>query len=482
MNGAWRVVGQLGGFLVLSALLVGCGSEQALSVEDTTHASTDIASEAVSDVELTLPDTEAVEADIGPGSSDDSGSGSDSSDEADSGGDADVEGADVEGADVEGADVEGDAEGEATDVGAPISSYPELPATLSETVAEKMVAAKVPGLSACIVKDDAIFWCGGFGGANLENDVPATEHTPFLLASISKLFTSTVVLQLVESGELDLEADVSGLLGWELTHPMSDAPITMSQLLTHTSGLKDNWSAMGDFYGYGSDPELSLKEAIEGYFQTDGFWYDAGANFTSDGPGEGFLYSNMAVALAAYIVEQVTGQDFVERSQETLLGPLGLTQSAWRLSAFPDLDALAMPYKWQGGEYVPTGHYTFADYPNGGLRASAHDLARFLVAHLRGGELDGERVLSQESVDAALSVQVAAPSKGQGWMWYQLSWGGDDWWGHSGAENGVWTEVFFRESDKMGFVTLTNGDANDPNPVYAIQDALLLWAETYDGP
>ena len=48
-------------------------------------------------------------------------------------------------------------------------------------------------------------------------------------------------------------------------------------------------------------------------------------------------------------------------------------------------------------------------------------------------------------------------------MWYQLSWGGDDWWGHSGAENGVWTEVFFRESDKMGFVTLTNGDANDPN-------------------
>ena len=374
-----------------------------------------------------------------------------------------------------------DAESTSSDADTALPSYPELPEALHEAVLADMVAAKVPGLSACILKDEAIFWCGGFGLANLALDVPVTEHTPFLLASISKLFTSTVILQLVEAGEIDLDADVSEALGWDLVHPLSSTPITMRQLLTHHSGIKDNWGAMGDFYAYDSDPALSLQEVIEGYFQPEGAWYDASVNFATHAPTESFRYSNMAVALAAHIVERVSGQDFAERSKETLLSPLGLDQSAWRLSEFPSFDVLAMPYKWDQGGYSPTGHYTFADYPDGGMRASAYDLARFVLAHIKGGELEGARVLSQESVEAALSEQAMKPSGSlQGWMWYQLSFWGDSWWGHGGNESGVWTETFFRESDKMGFVTLANGDAKDANPIYNIQDALLTWAEDAD--
>ncbi len=70
-------------------------------------------------------------------------------------------------------------------------------------------------------------------------------------------------------------------------------------------------------------------------------------------------------------------------------------------------------------------------------------------------------------------------SGNQGWIWTQLSWGGDTWWGHNGSEQGVFTEMYFRTSDEMGFVVLMNGDGDDPYPIYELEDELMSWAEAY---
>ena len=355
--------------------------------------------------------------------------------------------------------------------------YPTLPEELEATIYSKMDDAKVPGLAACVIKDDAIYWCGGFGKANLALDQGVSEHTPFLLASISKTFTSALVLQLRDEGLVTFADDVDSLLGWDLAHPLHSAPVTMHQLLTHTSGIDDNWGAMGAFYGMDEDPPMTLQEAVEGYFQPEGPWYDAEANFTPDAPGTVHHYSNMAVALAGHLVEKASGKSFAAQCEQRLFEPLGLENTGIFLADFESTDRLAMPYEWKGDAYVPAGHYTFADYPDGGIRSSAYDLARFLLMHIRGGELEGVQVLAPESVDAMLSPQAPVASGEQGWIWIQLFWGGQGWWGHNGAEKGVFTEMFFRVSDKMGFVVLTNGDADDPYPIYDIEDALLAWAE-----
>ena len=163
---------------------------------------------------------------------------------------------------------------------------------------------------------------------------------------------------------------------------------------------------------------------------------------------------------------------------------MGLTRAPiWMGSVVPQ-DARFSQRKRRNARVVRravlVGHYTFADYPNGGLRASAYDLARFVAAHLQGGSLDGVQILAPETVAEIFTEQASRPAGPQGWMWYQSAWSGENWWGHGGAEKGVWTETFFRESDTMGFVVLTNGDANNPYPLYDIEDALLLWAESLE--
>ena len=108
----------------------------------------------------------------------------------------------------------------------PESDYPSLPTYLEAMILSNMEAAKVPGFAACIVRDQSIFWCGGFGKSNVELDRDVSEHTPFLLASISKTVTAAALIQLWEAGSLDFEADVDGVLGWDVAHPTDPTPIT----------------------------------------------------------------------------------------------------------------------------------------------------------------------------------------------------------------------------------------------------------------
>lgn len=346
------------------------------------------------------------------------------------------------------------------------------PPWLREAIAEAMRAERLPGIAACLVEAGAVTWCDGFGWANREKRVPATAETPFLLASVSKTVTAAALMQLVEAGRVSLDADVSELLPFPVRHPTSATPITLRRLMTHSAGVADADETMDGLYAVDRDPSVALGTLMRRYFTPEGRWYSAGDNFLRGGPGRRSEYSNMGIALAGYVAEVVSGSDFAALCRRRIFAPLGMTRTSWRLADFPDRDRLAMPYRDEGGRYEAAGHYTFADYPDGGLRASARDMARFLAAHARGG-----RLLKAETLAAMFRPAVPSLDPEQGLVWAVERIDGDRWVGHTGGEDGVATLIALRPRDGLGLVVLANGEGrDDDDPLAAIAAALRRFA------
>ena len=184
------------------------------------------------------------------------------------------------------------------------------------------------------------------------------------------------------------------------------------------------------------------------YYSTD--------NWASAAPGTEYNYSNVGSAYAGHLVQLLSGEDFAARSRSQIFEPLNLQDTAWRLSEL-DLDTVAMPYDYGGGSYTPLEHYTFADYPNGGLRASACDMARFLSSQAAGGA----PLLDAATVELMQTPTYPDLNGTQGLGWYQENIGPGTWMGHSGGEAGVFTEAYYRLDDGVGFVLLTNTRGDD---------------------
>lgn len=351
--------------------------------------------------------------------------------------------------------------------------------TFDEQVEQTLRDVAAPGLAACVVKGGAVAWCQGYGHAEVETGRRFTPETPFMIASVSKLFTSIALMQRWEAGDFELDGDISTIVGTPIEHPRyPDEPITYQRLLTHQASIFDS-DATDGFYTRGADPTISLEDAMLGYFTVGGQWYHATNNFMEEPPGSIYEYSNMGMALVGYLAGLHAGMDFAEYCDAEIFAPLEMTSTSWRLSDF-GADELALPYGWDGDRFTSYGHYTFADYPNGGLRTSARSLARLLIT-LAG---DGSPVL--EPATLTKMKAVASPSvdgnQGLGLFYRELE--GERWFGHDGGEDGVFTELFIRERDGLGFVLLINGDVDDeedPFVARAIEDleaALVEHAES----
>lgn len=353
--------------------------------------------------------------------------------------------------------------------GIPSDSTPQLDAL----VTQKLAVAHMPGVSACVVKHGKVAWCHAWGLANLEANRPVTLDTVFLLASISKTITATALMQLWESNAFGLDDDVDPAVPYSVKHPSSGVPITYRGLLTHMASVRDNAAMLEQFYAYDKDPSLSLGQAVSGYFDPAGPYYSAQGNFVPSAPGTAFEYSNLGFALIGHLAETLSGTDFAALTKQKIFEPLKMSWASWRLSDF-STDALAMPYGFSNGAYQPYGQYTFADYPDGGLRTTAYELARFLAAISSGGLLDGNRILQASTIAEMTKVQNPSIDAGQGLGFHYVQIGVELWVGHNGGESGVATDMYYRPSDGLGFVSLMNGDwGDDPTPVYDIEDAFI---------
>jgi CubicO group peptidase (beta-lactamase class C family) len=329
---------------------------------------------------------------------------------------------------------------------------------LDDEIAAKMAKAHVPGLAVAFVKDGAVSWTGYYGYADVERQRRVTADTLVQMASVSKTITGTAVMLLFERGLIGLDDDVDRYLPFNLDAPaFPDVPITFRQLLSHTAGLADA-PVYNDLYTIdsgGGDSPISLEEFANEYFRPGGRWYDAKLNFTGARPGEAKSYSNTAYGLLGYLVERVTGRPFNQFCRDEIFAPLGMANTGWLLSEI-DTGRLATPY--EGGEPLP--FYGFPTYPDGALRTTVTDYARFLIATF--DEEPEARVLAPGTIEVMLEPQADDGRQRLTWdarVLEELMIGsrGEALIGHSGGDPGVVTLAVYNQARRTGLVVAMNG-------------------------
>lgn len=233
-----------------------------------------------------------------------------------------------------------------------------------------------PGAVVSVVKNGQVILSKGYGYANVQDEVAASaKESLFRPGSVSKLFVWTAVMQLVEDGRLELERDVNEYLDFTIPYSLatnregSPSSITLEHLLNHTAGFEDKSQ---NLFVFTAEEIKPLGQYLKAHLPARVF-----------PPGEIMAYSNYGSSLAAYIVEQVTGQSFASYVQEHIFGPLGMHNSTF-LQPVPDS---ITAHQSQGYAYV-TGTFHEGDfeycqsYPAGGLSSTAEDMAMFMLAHL----------------------------------------------------------------------------------------------------
>jgi CubicO group peptidase (beta-lactamase class C family) len=271
----------------------------------------------------------------------------------------------------------------------------ELETFLDELFGKQLEERHIAGAVVSVVKEGKVLFAKGYGYADLENSVPVDpEQTLFRIGSVTKLFTWTAVMQLVEQGKLDLDADVNTYLDFRIpdTYPQ---PITLKHLLTHTPGFEDRY-----FEVLAAD-----ADAIAPSRQ----WLISHMPARVRPPGDCAAYSNYGTALAGYIVEQVSGQPYAQYIQEHILAPLGMAHTTAQWPMPPDLRADVT----LGYTYVDGALQAFPDYlgqpalvPGGGIVASATDMARFMIAHLENGGYSAANSASARILEESTAQQM----------------------------------------------------------------------------
>jgi len=354
------------------------------------------------------------------------------------------------------------------------------PVALSEYIEEVMALYHIPGLVGCVVQDGRLVWTGVYGYADIVAEVPAADSTVFMLASISKTFVATAVMQCWEDGLINLDANINTYLPFDVINPNHPLrAIKARHLLTHTSSIARNDPAWVPYIHAGADSPLALGLFLEDWLVPGGKLY-LEDNYMSYAPGTGGQYSNIASALAAYLVECVTGISFEEFCQTNIFEPLGMDETSWFLANL-DPTNIAMPTYYQADSYHQYGQYGFPIYPCGQLRSSAPQLARHLLAFMGLGEVDGARILETETAEMMRTVQYpgvpvfSGADFGLGWYRTDSSLG--YLWGHNGGLMGVHTDMYCSLEEDWGMINLTNGDPGDGATL--ITNALVAFASEY---
>ena len=304
-----------------------------------------------------------------------------------------------------------------------------------------LVAWDQPSMAVAVAVGGEVVWEEGFGWADRERRMPATEHTMYSLASISKPITATGLMILVERGFVDLDAPANDYLGpakidgraWDA------ARATVRRVASHTAGLPLHYQ-----FFYEDEPyrRPHMDETIRRY-----------ANLVT-APDERWNYSNLGFGILDYIIERVSGQSYPDFMRDEVFRPLGLTRTSVDIGAGLD-DFTATRY---ATDQSPIPFYDF-DHPGGSaVFSSAHDLVRFGMFHL-GHDLDHQRrIISDASIEAMRQpIRESAPGDayGIGWVMRDLP-GGLRLQRHGGGMGGVRTELAIAPAENAAVVVLSN--------------------------
>jgi len=293
-----------------------------------------------------------------------------------------------------------------------------LPAADVESFADSFFARYLseypyPSLAVAVVAGDSILLLKGYGTEDGQRPVDPSS-TVFNIASISKLAVATAAMQLVEQGAVALDEDIEPRLGG-VRLVGSGPPVTLRHLLSHTSGLEG--------------PFLRDVVADPGRLVSLRQYFTAHPPRRGRAPGTEIRYSNYAMALAGYLIEQVSGEPFQDYVERRLFAPLGMTSSTFRQ---PPPESLAARVATAGSGRVPDA---LLPYPAGSMVSTPSDMARFLIAHLNGGRAGAERVLSEAGVGVMHARQWSADPRvpGVGLGFFESALGGEPGLFHTGA-------------------------------------------------
>ncbi|MCL4833915.1 MAG: beta-lactamase family protein [Caldilineaceae bacterium] len=327
----------------------------------------------------------------------------------------------------------------------------EMEEFMDELFARHMEENHIAGAAVAVVKDGQLFFAKGYGYADVENNIPVdAETTIFRTGSVGKAITWTAVMQLVEQGKLDLNADVSTYLDFRIpeTYPQ---PITLKHLMTHTSGIEDRWleSVVTDSSELVSEREW-LVDNFPGRVRP---------------PGEAAGYSNYNAMLGGYIVARVSGEPYEEYVQNHIFDPLGMTHSTVQ----PQMPAELLPFVSESYTYVDGAFQPFPDYlvQPAGLGSGFHltsvtDMARFMIARLEGGfygDASTEiRILEEDTARQMLTTLYTADPRLRGTAYGLFDFSESGQWvlGHEGYVPVMESELMLLPDEHLGVYVVYN--------------------------
>ena len=319
----------------------------------------------------------------------------------------------------------------------------------------------VVGLSVAVVKKGEIIYANSFGLKNIETKAPLANTDIFRIASISKSFSATSIMQLIEAGKLSLDDDFSDLVGFKIRNPkFPDKVITLRMIMSHTSSINDS----------------------QGYFTLDAInpsknpdWAKCYSDYA---PGSGYDYCNLNYNMVGTVIEKLSTERFDNYVKNHILNPLGLyagynvdSLDASRFATLHEYDATTKTFKPSPAAYNPRreeirnytmGYSTPIFSPTGGMKISATDLAKYMSMHMNMGKYQGKRIISKKS--AKLMQTKIADEEGYALALTNLDdlIPGKKMVGHTGSAYGLYSAMFFHPKEKFGIVVITNGC----NPTY----------------
>lgn len=290
---------------------------------------------------------------------------------------------------------------------ASLDDHAALEAWMDGAIAAQLEAYHIAGATVSVVKDGAIIFQKGYGYADVEAREPVDPAaTLFRIGSVSKLFVWLSVMQLSQQGKLDLNADVNDYLSDLEVPERFDSPVTMKHLMTHTAGFEDQVIGL---FGHGPETMRPLGEVLKA---------ELPARVRE--AGKIASYSNHGTGLAMRVVEEISGQAWLDYIQTNILDPLGMDHTVLAQPVPAEYqDDLSNGYTYQGQvfvdkpfEFVPLG-------PVGGISASAGDMAKFMLMFLGAGAYNGARVL-EESTSITMQSEFHRMAQGINPMAYGM--------------------------------------------------------------
>jgi CubicO group peptidase (beta-lactamase class C family) len=335
---------------------------------------------------------------------------------------------------------------------------------------EQVVAAcGLAGLAIGIVKAGELVYAQGFGVRNLDTQEPVTPRSLFHLASISKTFVATAIVQLVEQGEIALDVPVITYLPYFQLQDSRYQAITFRQMLNHTSGMAHE---LGDYQWHAPEDD---EEALERYVRS------LADEELIAAPGEKYGYSNIAFDVLGDVIAKVSGQPFEAYMKAHLLEPLAMHDSTFlRREVAPDLAVtphFGAPLRVLPGIYP----YHRAHGPSGMLHSSVAEMSQWAIANLNRGRFQSRQIIQPES--HALLWRPTVPTGDEGWgeavglSWFFGKQRGHPIIHHGGSDPGFGAQLVFVPTADAAVVVLTNDNGAGNGIVTDAAVDLLLGLE-----